>query len=142
MNREIKFRGKEVNTNNWAFGDLIQYENGDTAIFEKRISKYGYEATEICKRTKVNQNTIGQFTGLYDRNQKPIYEGDIVIWSRNNRLYLVKFTSGMFYASIDEFEKNICGGFPLYAMTDTEEDGYRCEVIGNIFDDKELLNKE
>lgn len=137
MNREIKFRGKEVNTNNWAFGDLIQYENGDTAIFEKRISKYGYEATEICKRTKINQNTIGQFTGKIDKNKKEIFSGDL-LKDQDGFIYKIWYSdnTAAFMAEIinqNNSMVDILGGY------DTE----RCfEVIGNIYDNKELLNKE
>lgn len=154
MDRQIIFRGKDFQ-GVWHYGYLFQ---GQTKSNEK------YKYSVILKQMRfgvddrlpedlplafykdevfvVDPNTVGQCTGLKDKNKKDIYKGDIVRWSRNNRLYLVKFTLGMFYASIDEFEKNIRGGFPLHAMTDNEEDGYRCEVIGNIHDNSELLKQE
>lgn len=47
----------------------------------------------------------------------------------------------MFYASVEECNKNIYGGFPLHVLTN-EEDKYKCEVIGNIHDNKQLFKKE
>ena len=39
--RTIKFRGKNLYNNEWIFGDLIQYESGEMAIFSKKLSQYG-----------------------------------------------------------------------------------------------------
>lgn len=47
MNRTIKFRGKNLYNNEWIFGDLIQYESGEMAIFSNKLSQYGCEATEM-----------------------------------------------------------------------------------------------
>ena len=64
--RTIKFRGKNLYNNEWIFGDLIQYESGEMAIFSKKLSQYGCEATEMFNRSKVETTTVGQFTGLFD----------------------------------------------------------------------------
>ena len=115
MNRKIKFRGK-TESNQFIFGDLIQYENGDTAIWEKEITGYGYEATQISNRTKVDKGTIGQFTGLLDKSGNDIYEGDIV-------------KAPLLDPIFGKREHNIY-------LSDLYK---RIEVIGNIFDNKELL---
>lgn len=142
MNREIKFRGKTEN-NNFIFGDLILYENGDAAIFEKKLTKYECEATEICNRTKVDAETIGQFTGLCDKNGKEIYEGDIVKTPLLDPIFgdvlsdafdnaPISFHNGSF--TVDYYE----GRHKIYLQSLFDEVG----VIGNIYDNKELLEEK
>lgn len=139
MNRKIKFRGK-TESNQFIFGDLIQYENGDTAIWEKEITGYGYEATQISNRTKVDKGTIGQFTGLLDKSCNDIYEGDIVKAPLLDPIFgdvikdafcnaEIRFNKGSFVVSYYKREHNIY-------LSDLYK---RIEVIGNIFDNKELL---
>ena len=85
----------------------------------------------------VKPDTIGQFTGLYDKNGNEIYEVDILRWDVNNLLYVVTFESGMFYASIKECNEGMIGGFSLHQLT--EYDYGKCEIVGNIHDNPELL---
>ena len=141
MNREIKFRGK-TESNQFIFGDIIQYENGDTAIFERKITGYGYEATQISNRTKVDNGTIGQFTGLLDKNGNDVYEGDIVKAPLLDPIFEdiikdafcnaeIKFNKGSFVVSY-------YGGNHNIYLSDLYD---KIEVIGNIHDNKELLEE-
>lgn len=142
MNREIKFRGKNVETNKWMYGYLREVFSLEKRAFViAPANAFGNDGYTDIDEDYVIAETIGQFTGLKDMRGKDIYEGDIVSWPRDNMLYLIKFQSGGFYASVEEFNKGIYGGFPLYALTECEEDELVCSVVGNIFDNKNLLEE-
>lgn len=132
MNRDIKFRGKEENSNRWITGCLIQYESGDVAIFEKMITKYGYEATQITKRTKVNSDTIGQFTGHTDKNGKEIYEDDL-LKTLNGTIVLVEWVEGGFKIT------NIKDTMSTACLSKRIIENLGLIVIGNIHDNPDLL---
>lgn len=152
MNRTIRFRGKNLYNNEWIFGDLIQYESGEMAIFSKKLSQYGCEATEMFNRSKVIPETVGQFTGLLDKNGKEIYEGDIVerIVHQNpcfGFIGNVVFDSNiaLFCVEHNKFGSNSRTPF---VMPDDWMDKYsnrlECEfeIKGNIYDHPELIKKE
>lgn len=138
--REIKFRGKSLN-GKWLFGYIYRYVNRDgidtVAIIE--IENNGFDAT--LNLHKISHNTVGQFTGLHDKNGKEIYEGDII------RSFDSKGEPIIHYIIYDDEE----AGFVAVLKGSAKGDfGYgKCcqkwitecekEVIGNIHDNFELL---
>lgn len=74
MEREILFRGKEIGLNQWIEGDLVTYESEQASIFKRKLSKVGYEASEIIRRVEVVPETVTQYVGLKDSEGKRIFE--------------------------------------------------------------------
>lgn len=133
MSRTIKFRGKRFDNGQWAYGNLIIDDSGNCEIVDYKNNQ------EI--RYDVRGETIGQFTGLCDKSWKEIYEGDIV----KTKEYGIDIPNGVFCSNVagcDNFSVDyINGGFRLL----NNQRGFllckgnHLEVIGNIYDNPELL---
>ena len=132
--RTIKFRGKSIN-GIWYYGSLVYSNEINAAIY----FQIGRGLVKRMDWVYVNPKTVGQFSGLCDCEGKEIFEGDIVEWEKDGLMYVVRFWHGMFYASVEECNEGILGGFPLHALTE-HEDG-KCKIVGNIYDNPELLKK-
>ena len=123
--REIKFRAQDIASNKWLFGDLRHHKD-DVCIFDQGGTK----------GEQVKRETVGQFTGLRDINGKDIYEGDFLDVSyADEESYLeVRFVRGVFAFL---WNGDLDDEFPCNAPTHEW-----AKVIGNIYDNPELLNKE
>ncbi|MDE6019737.1 MAG: YopX family protein [Ruminococcus sp.] len=122
--REIKFRGKRTDNKEWVYGSLDLC--GDTPFMTWR--EVDSDGDTVPWFVEVQEDTIGQFTGLKDNKGKEIYEGDIVRYSEANDEIATKqvhFIDGAFSPLTE-----------IIWMGDAE-----CEVIGNIFDNPNLLTK-
>jgi len=135
MNREIFFRGRSFSDGGLVYGDL-EYERNKGLLGKVRIHTYK-ENGSYDRQYLVESDTVGQFTGLSDSHGAKIFEGDIVRWNRDQKLYVVVFRSGMFYASVEECNPHIYGGFPLWCLCEEEQ---HCTIVGNIYDNLELLS--
>lgn len=143
MKREIKFRGKDIKTGQWVFGDL--HTLCDNPHIHTDKSKFPYTG----KRSFIDPDTVGQFTGLYDKNGEEVYEGDIV--RKCDLTFGLKFEGVVVYnAEIGCFrihsENNGVTMRMGFEASDVYNDGkctvpvkYDYEVIGNIHDNKDLL---
>lgn len=138
--REIIFRGKRKDNGEWIEGSSLKVTiNGKTAdlIFGDNFSFDGNDV-ESLSHALIAPNTIGQYTGLKDKNGKRIFEGDVVSTGIKRQYLVVGFRDGCFILNCNDGGKNyydIMLQFIGEPWT-TYEFG---EVIGNIHDNPELL---
>ena len=144
MNREIKFRGKSQITNEWIYGSLVKIGNESHIIGFDEVDLDGHHLIYCCDRPVFTcQCTICQFTGLHDKNGREIYEGDILRSVRfTDILIMVVYDEGEAAFMSVQINKNI--GTDLETRCHITQDWINRHpkvVIGNIYDNKELLNE-
>lgn len=96
--REILFRGKRTDNGEWIFGSIIHQTDyyGDKCDRWFIIEGNDTNDYDIDYPIEVQKETVGQYTGVNDTYDKPIFEGDIVL-SVSGKAYEVKFGEGSFY---------------------------------------------
>ena len=129
MSREIKFRAHGQVYPKWFYGYYVKNKEGDSFI----------RSTGNFETYWVLEETLGQFTGLHDKNGKEIYEGDVVSWSAwklgscyekscKKKVNIVEWSSnkGKWFIGNDLWDLGIYSDI---------------EVIGNIHENPEILEK-
>lgn len=153
MNREIKFRGKcspqSKYQGEWVTGSLVIPE-----IIEDNELLIVVAHSDNCKTTyHVDKDTVGQFTGLRDKNGREIYEGDILTADgdpfmddgKMNYIAVIEWFDygACLYASMqlhrDSKAHGISVNMPYWFAKEAAE---TYEVIGNIHDNPELIKEE
>jgi uncharacterized phage protein (TIGR01671 family) len=139
MNRDIEFRGKDIRTGKWVYG-----------FYYKAYGKHVIWGCVSGGNTQcvygVIPETVGQYTGLKDRNGVKIFEGDILgrLFDDYNENTVVVYKEGILCAKPISKEKyrplntfDGCGWVPV----NSNNPNYNFEVIGNIHDNPELLEE-
>lgn len=137
--REIKFRGKKVDTGEWVTGSLAMIDSRSQKIGSNSGQMFICDVQHSWQKTEnglmigywieVLPETVGQYIGV-DTNGKDVYEGDvskcgyIIIWNENKSLFA------------EHYQQRLAGEFSIssYPM-----DLKNVEIIGNIHDNPELL---
>ncbi len=131
MDREILFRGKRIDNEEWIEGKLLVDNLIVPVNLEFKVKVgciYGYE---------VIPETVGQYTGLCDKNGVKIFEGDIVVWDYDK----VDFDGATHSTpELVRWDKDYCGFIVNYDDMGTIDKN--CRVIGNIYDNPGLLEEE
>lgn len=147
MNREILFKAKRTDNGEWVEGNLITNEKNENQKYIGYIFDERNGVIEDFDIVEVVPDTLCQYTGLTDKNGKKIWENDIVLLREEIQDYewkaVVKFGNpngkynwGWQLVPIGECDMNK----DILLWIDMEI--ANCEVIGNIFDNADLLEVE
>lgn len=142
--REILFRGKRLDNGEWITGDLRHWNK----------EKVGIHHEALHRTLRVDPATVGQYTGLTDKNGKKVFEGDIILSSSCNGMATTVVKYGEFEPKTiyDLMERYVFATRPkakIYGLfaesTNYDEEvlitncSHLIKVIGNIHDNPELM---
>ena len=130
--REILFRGKQIDANEWVEGSLLVFPK------TKRTKILAWEEADLdFNSLEVDPKTVGQYTGRKDKNGKKIFEGDIVtglfLWGMSINA-VVTFRDGAFGLKWNRGDVETFSAFTSICNVEFE-------VVGNIHDNSELLKR-
>jgi uncharacterized phage protein (TIGR01671 family) len=164
--REIKFRGKTITTGEWVYGYYVKarelhyilpFYNKDN--FDER---YHLEGTDEFGWYEVDPKTVGQFTGLLDKNGEKIYEGDIIrvrsfnYYTKDHKLdrenlynynqfgvvEWVSFNCSFMIMQRQNKERLTNQWNNSIGLQPNQDIHWEMEIIGDIFENPELLAEE
>ena len=153
MKREIVFRGKRIDTGEWVEGYYAKQSNHACFAHELKYTHFIYQDVFMdfglggLKKIEVVPETVGQYTGLTDKNGTKIFEGDIVTYEDAEADY--EGYHDNVFLNCGEVEISAWDGIcftnrQTVEMSDLYESETMvdCEVIGNIYDNPKLLRSD
>ena len=148
QNRQIKFRGRRINTPEWVYGFIIGSLD-PTKEEDVYRAWFIHEGVSIKEAIRVDPETIGQFTGLLDKNGNEIYKGDIVTFTDGNYrpILLIKWFDSLTWDSRVSSHPGFFFKQKWHDESNECEMDYHLgfdnglEIIGNIHEHPELLNQ-
>ena len=136
MEREILFRGKRTDNDEWIYGDLRHISDGHGGYILCIVDNTNGRNNDVTG-FKVIPETVGQYTGLTDKNDVKIFEGDIVRYDANYHDMVISYDvenwGGWLYEDMDDNMQ----AYSIYEFNLKD-----IAVIGNIYDNPELLGGE
>ena len=138
--REILFRGKRLDNGEWVAGHLLKYKDGSARMVSSNTDIFCYEKDESIIQTvahRVDPETVGQCTGFGDKNGNKIFEGDIVSICNSKTFFFIVYWNHAVKSFILKSTVNGVSGIDCNVLDSTQD----IEVIGNIYDNPELIKK-
>ena len=128
MKREILYRGARMEDGKFVYGSLVFVKENDKSENELPhiVISYGPDTFDWFE---VEPETVGQYTGIDDREGEKIFEGDVFKIGAEDNIYTVKFDYGCFLAYEDDVQVGILAELATMFI----------KKIGNIHDNKELI---
>lgn len=124
--RQIKFRGYNHKNKQWLYGFYLQNRGAHFVCPDEFATDKSWEDNEV------DQNTLGQYTGLKDKNGKEIYEGDIAVFDESDKRYIIEWHYDIGIIGRQVGTDNLISIYTWLGAT---------TAIGNIYDNPELLKK-
>lgn len=145
MNREILFKAKRKDNGEWVEGNLIANERNENQKYIGYIFDERNGVIEDFDLVEVIPETLCQYTGLTDKNDKKIWENDIVKNKKRTEgfdLYKVVWRKDFADFGVEPIKPQFEAKYPMGLSDELTIYGRDYEVIGNVFDNPEMLEVE